>query len=275
MEQNWIAKLHRLHTAALAIDWQSHLEDLNAQYGLVGAHALSTADDGVPPAWFNGDVEAISGERWILVVSLNPAKPPPGHYRGMLTPETSWDFWRTHNTQWWYTKFFRPLVRLAATALGEEVPDTGQPERIFATKRMVFVELCPYASEEFALDDEILTELGRVDVGFRFAQQVRYILLEEARPSLVLVNGLAAVADFRRMEGDLLRWERRDSSLSPALTRTGKPKLLWHYEGSYQAAYGTIPLAGFKFLRKPGNHNSYAEIAQLGESLQAIVMRSI
>jgi hypothetical protein len=269
MADGFIDDLRRLHSEALKTDWDAHLAGVNAQYGFIGDHALSTADAGIPPAWFNGDVEAIRPGDWVLVVSLNPAKPPAGYYRGELTSETAWDFWRTHNTRWWYTRFFRPLVRLASTALGEEAPVLGPEERRFATERMVFVELCPYASKRFSLDTEVLVDLGRNDIGFGFAQHVRQILLEQARPSLVLVNGEEAVKDFAVTEAGHLDWRRQEYSSVSAPSKSGRPKSLWHYEGWYRAEHASIPVGGFKFLRKPANHNSYAEIDQLGQALRS------
>ncbi len=269
MESSWLSDLHEVHSSALEVDWESHLAALNERYGLTGDHQLSTADVGLPPAWFNGDVESIQPTQWVLVVSLNPAKPPPNFYRGELTPSTAWDFWRHHNTNWWYTRFFRPLVRLAASALGEPVPPYGQPERDFATKRMIFIELCPYASKKFSLDSKTIAQMDQGDIGFKLAKRVAHILLDEAHPSLVLVNGEEAVKDFNRREGERLHWCRTNYSSSSQMTKSGDPKQLWHYEGWYQTSQGVIPIAGFKFLRKPANHNSYIEIDQLGTYLQS------
>jgi hypothetical protein len=209
MEPYWLTQLRQIHDDALTIDWEAHLRALNARYGYTGPQALSTAQAGAPPAWFNGDVEAIEGAPWVLVVSLNPQKPPEGYYRGELTPGTAWDFWRTHNTRWWYTQFFRPLVRLAANALAEPIPGHGLPEREFATKRMIFIELCPYASREFSISPTVLTDLGTIDVGFKISNQVRHLLIEQAGPALILVNGESAVNDFAIFGGDKLQWDRR------------------------------------------------------------------
>jgi hypothetical protein len=270
MEPDWLIQLRQIHDEALKFDWESHLRTLNARYGFQGELALSTAQAGAPPAWFNGDTEAIEGTSWVLVISLNPQKPPEGYYAGKLTPATAWDFWRTHNTDWWYARFFRPLVRLAAPSIGESMPAHGYPEREFATKRMVFIELCPYASRNFSLSPAILEEFVDDDVGFQIANQVRQLLIDDARPALVLVNGESAVKDFAIFGGEKLQWGRRNYQLK---TKSGGLKPIWHYEGIYQTKHGPVPVVGFKFLNKQANHNGHVEIDQLSDAICELVKR--
>lgn len=266
----WRTELRRLHDAALNVDWEEHLAALNTRYGLRDRDALSTADVGLPPAWFNGDVEAIEPGRWVLVVSLNPGKPPAGFYGDELRPDTAWDFWRRHNAgKWWYWRFFRPLVRVAALALDEEVPRAAEPG--FATERMVFIELCPYASRRFGLPTETVAELSRRDPGFRTAATFRRILIEEARPALVLVNGAAAVRDAETMDAGTLRWVEVRYESADGVTRKGRAKRLWHKEGTFETTSGSVPVVGFPFLRKPLTHNSDAEIERLGRRIRAFV----
>ena len=91
---------------------------------------------------FNGDVEGLADAPWTLVVSLNHQM---GEYPNPPTAGNYWEFCRLHNQNHWYAGFFRPLVRVAATYLGKTVAADEEPE--FASRRMVFVELCPYASQ--------------------------------------------------------------------------------------------------------------------------------
>lgn len=199
---------------------------------------------------------------------MNPAKPPPGYYGRALTRDSAWDFWRTHNREWWYWRFFRPLVRVAAAALGESVATQAEPA--YATERMVFVELCPYASRRFVLSPKTVAELTATDPGFRTAARVRRLLIDQGHPALVLVNGRAAVADFELVEQDRLAWDevRYDSVDGPG--PRGKRKQLWHKQGLYGADIEatSVPVVGFPFLKKPMSHNSNAEIEQLGERIR-------
>ena len=267
---DWQAELRRLHDEALAVDWGDHLAELNARYCLQGRDALLTADVGLPPAWFNGDVEAIEPGCWVLVVSLNPGKPPAEFYGGELRRDNAWDFWRRHNSgKWWYWRFFRPLVRVAALALDEEVARETEPN--FATERMVFVELCPYASRRFALPAETVAELSRSDPGFRTAARVRRILIEQGQPALVLVNGTAAVRDAEVVDADRLRWLEVCYESADGTSRRGRPKRLWHKQGVYDAPRCPVPVVGFPFLKKPATHNSNAEIEQLGQLIRAFL----
>jgi hypothetical protein len=266
MPEDWRGELRRLHNDALRVDWEAHLADLNVRYGLVGRHVLSTTDVGLPPAWFNGDVDAVEPGSWVLVVSLNPGKPPAGFYGNELRRDNGWDFWRRHNEgKWWYARFFKPLAQLAAYALNEELPPGT--ESGFATERMVFVELCPYASGQFAFPEQTLVELANSDPGFKIAQRVRDLLIEQARPGFVLVNGAPAVRDFELVGGDYLQWETVRYTSGEGLFR-GQPKRLRHKQGSYATTAGPIPIAGFPFLMKAGTHNSHAEIATLGRALR-------
>ena len=266
MQANWWGQLRCLHDDALRVDWEAHLAALNDRYRLVGKHALHTTDVGLPPAWFNGDVEAIEPGQWVLVVSLNPGKPPAGFYGNELRRDNAWDFWRRHNEgKWFYSRFFKPLAQLAAEALNEDLPKGKEP--IFATERMIFVELCPYASNQFALSDDVLTELAETDPGFRTAQRVRDVLIEQARPAFVLINGAAAVRDAELVGGERLRWETIRYRSENGLYR-GRPKRLWHNQGSYVTPSGVIPTVGFPFLRKPSTHNSDSEIATLARAIR-------
>ena len=94
------------------------------------------------------------------------------------------------------------------------------------------------------------------------------VLLEEAAPALVLVNGKRTVEDFEAIHRDRLRWERQRY---PSVDDPGKT--LWHLEGTIRTPGGAVPVAGFPFLQSMAAHNSDAEIAQLGERLHAFVGR--
>ena len=179
--------------------------------------------------------------------------------------EKDWDYWRSLNRDDWYPRFYRPMVRLAAAALGEEIPQEEEPD--FATTRMVFVELCPYGSGHFRFGGESLMRLAAEDPGFQTAARVRNVLIREARPALVMVNGTAAITTIQSLERGQLTVEEH-----PPYESIGRPgKILRHWEGRYDSAAASVPVLGFPFLRKPRTHNSYAEIAQLGNYGRALI----
>ncbi len=165
-----------------------------------------------------------------------------------------WNFCRTHNRDYWYTRFFRPLVMLASTALGESIEPDAQPE--YATSRMLFVELCPYASSQFQLGPEQVAALSKSDIGFKTAARVIDLLLAQAAPALILLNGRSTLDTFEALYAPRLqRWQE---IRYPSVTK--ETRFLWHRQGFLDGN----PVLGFPFLRKPRTHNSNAEILQLG-----------
>ena len=238
---------------------------MNARHGLAGDDAFSVHVPGLPPVWFNGDVETIEPGRWALVVSLNPHTPPPGFYGTRHTPDAYWTLWRTHNRDVrWYPTFYRGLVRVAAAALGEAVPKERQPD--FATTRMVCTEIIPYASRQFRLRPKVVAELAGTDPGVRTAAGINRLLIEGARPAVVLVNGKPAMEDFAAVYGRALR---REKVGYPSAHRP--EKRLWHRQGTFDPGNGPVPVAGFPFLRKPATHNADVEVDQLGSYIRAFI----
>ena len=53
------------------VDWESHLASLNESLGLSKEGRFAVSIPGLPPFWFNGDVEGLADAPWTLVVSLN------------------------------------------------------------------------------------------------------------------------------------------------------------------------------------------------------------
>lgn len=255
----WVDELRGIHQNALSIDWQAGLDELNRRLGLRDRDALTLSLPGLPPIWFNGDVEALVPDRWTLVFSLNHQVGDEGN-----APSAAglWDFCRTHNRDFWYPRFFRPLVRVASMALADEVGE----EREYATTRMVFAELCPYASRRFGLKPDQIAEAATTDVGFQAAARVRDILVDQARPALVLVNGVQALKSFEAMYRPRLKdWH--------CVSADSGNRKLWHQQGLLDQPHGGVPVVGFPFLRTPRSHNSNAEIRQLGSSARQFLER--
>lgn len=257
----WLTELRGHFDAAFAVNWPALLAELNTRFGLSADDELSTH---VPesPLWFIGDVEAIRPGAWVLAISLNPHTPAPGKYEGGHTPEFYWNLWRTHNRDFfWYPRFYAPLARVAAAALGEELPRDQEPD--FATTRMVFTDLCPYASRQFALRPDQAADLVANDRGFKTMAEINRLLIEQAQPAVVLVNGKDSMRAMEAVYRGKLSWRehRYPSEDNPT-------KILRHLQGVLDLGAGPVPVVGFPFLRKPQTHNANVEIEQLGRCIR-------
>ena len=268
MSHYWVRELRKLHDENFDFGWDEHIEALNAAMGLEGRHALGLAAPTLAPSWLVGDVEAVEPGRWVLVVSLNQARreeDEASHAARNYTPQSYWDHWRFLNRNWWEPRFYRPLVRLASRAMGATTPHEAESE--FATTRMIFVEISPYPSREFALSADDIRRLATVDRGYRIATRVREILIHDGEPALVVMNGLRTVEAFAHVHRERALfddWRRYASVHNPRRT-------LRHREGHYDLGTSRIPLLGMPFLRKAGTHNANSEIDQLGDMARALV----
>jgi hypothetical protein len=265
---SWLAELRRLFDAAFDDTWPAHLDELNDCYRLSGDNKLSTH---VPesPLWFIGDVEAIQPNAWVLAISLNPHTPkPPDTYDIGDTPDFYWNLWRTHNCvpeYWKKTQVYKRLARVAAGALGEDLP--GGQEQVFASNQMVFTNLCPYASGRFAFRPDQVAGLVARDRGFKTMARINRLLIEQAQPALVLVNGVHSMDAMESVYSGKLNWsEHRYRS-------DDKPtKCLRHRQGVLDLGAAAVPVVGFPFLGG-FNHNANKEIDQLIRSIRAGISR--
>jgi hypothetical protein len=266
----WYRPVRAIHDEHFYDPWEEHLARLNARYGLQDDDVLLTHGPGLPPPWFNGDIESIEPGQWVLVISLNPKLNPRDlkardRYCGQgFTPATYWDHWRRFNVNHWYPRFFSPLATLAAGALGLQLEPGEMPR--FAANRMLFIELCPYGSQKFRLPRQVVGALVEQDEGFKLAAEVRRVLIE--RGALILVNGNPAVEDLEAVEGKRLSLTHigYDSVDTPPLGKRQKRR--WHKQGRYVANGLSLPVVGFPFLKAPFRQYSNAELLQLGTHIQ-------
>ena len=268
MRDSWLDELRHIHDEHFDYGWHEHLRGLNGSLGLEGAAALGLAAPGLPPSWFVGDAEALEPGEWVLAVSLNQAlreEHAEEHARQRYTRQTYWDHWRWLNRNWWHPGFYGRPVRLAAGAMGADVGSGTEPE--FATTRMVFVELCPYASRGWPFSGEDVRRLTATDLGFRLATRVRELLIEGGRPALIAVNGRDAIGGLEHAHGSKVHLAGRRSYAS-----VHRPeRTLWHSEGYYRAGDARVPLLAFPFLGKPRTHNAYVEVDQLAAAARALI----
>ena len=240
----WWTRIKALDDWSVGYDWTSHINELNAKHGLTGDAALAPPIPGWPPAWFNGDIEQLTPNNWVLVVSLNPALAAEGHYDGRRAPAAAWDFWREHNLDpgHWNARsgFFPRLVEVAATAFEMSSFELDRPS--FATNRMLFLEFCPYASRSFMNGRwEDIQAIADSDVGFAINRQIRSIVFTHGQPKLILVNGRCAIYDVNDYQRPEWCEKPIDHPAAP-----GKTMNLW--EGSVKPWQQTIPILGFDFL---------------------------
>jgi len=267
-ETSWRQAIRRIHDDSTHHDWAALADAVNERYGLQGDASLCPSVPGLPPIWFQGDIEHVRPRQWVLVVSLNHQLANATEYAN-VSSENSWDTWCTHHRDHWYEGFFGPLTRLAAAATQVDLHGLSLAE--YASDHVVFTELCPYASRTFSLGTQTVAELAASEPAFRTAASIRTILLNEARPTLVFINGWPAMQAFAAVYRDQFAWQPEKVYQSNDPPRDGRPpKRLWHQEGIYKAAAGEIPVVGFPFLRKPKTHNSYAEIDQLAEHIRTL-----
>jgi hypothetical protein len=265
-ENAWLKRLRKLHDKNFEIEggWEKHVEELNRRYGLSGRHALETAPlPYLSPMWFAGNVEAIVPGNWVLVFSLNPKRDTDVSWYEQREPWTR-DSWWDAQLHWldygWNTTFHPPLARLAGRLLGQ--PAEGFQPRSFASQHLVFMELCPYASDDWRMDPDTLRELCHSDIGFTTEEEMVRIMTADAEPALILVNGISAVENFERVYAGQMGWtEVRYSS-------EDKPgKMLRHWEGTFIDDGKRIPLFGFPFLPNRRGYNSRLEQDQLASKL--------
>ena len=268
----WYQGIREIHDQHFHESWDERVAAINQRYRLTGEHMLVSHGAGVPMPWFNGDIEAIEPGNWVLVISLNHQIDRDGleilsnKGTGVSPQDAWWHKRRKMNSERWYGQFFGPLARVAAVALGEQV--LREDESPFATNRMIFVELCPYASNRFALGWPIVVELLESDLGFRLASQVNQLFIREGEPALVMINGSSAIDMVQHVYGDMLHWrEVRYCSPDPP-KEGGEPKRLRHYCGALHLEAKSVPVVGFPFLRTPMTHNSNHEIALLGDQIR-------
>jgi hypothetical protein len=261
-DADWLAELRRLHDESFrGTDWQTAVDELNRGAGTETVNPFSLVVPGAPPPLFNGDVEQIRPRRWALTISLNHQL---GEQRVDPEPQALWEYWRNYNRHHWYSKFFHPITRLVWTALGQPEPEDP---REYAASHILFVELCPYASRSFSLPTDVVARLVQSEPGFRLAARANRLLIDEAEPAFVLVNGSAACATVKAEFGNRLSWQCREY-LSTEATAPGDSKTLRHYEGLLKGPSANIPVVGFLFLRTPRTQNSNPEIRQLAVAIR-------
>ena len=263
----WWTRVKALHEWSLGYDWATHIRELNATNGLTGDFALAPPIPSWPPAWFNGDIEHLQPNAWVLVVSLNPALAAPGHYDDTLASEDAWRFWLNHNLDpgHWNRRsgFFPRLVEVASAAFGAGSAMLDRPT--FATQQMLFLEFCPYASKSFMSKPwEEIQAIADGDVGFAVNRQIRSIVFTHGCPKLILVNGRCAVHDVND-------YQRPDWEDQPGRHPDAPGKTMTLRQGVVRPWEQTIPILGFDFLGRR-QHPSRLSVDQEMDVLQERIL---
>src|SRR5947209_8577516 len=128
---DWLADLRKLHDKAFGFAWDAHVIALNEHFGFKGKKQLSLSIRGFPPMWFNGDLEGIEPGKWLLTIALNHQADHYVDFPRPDGPDGAWRDYRVQNRKRWYPRFFGPLVRLSAAALGEHIPRSRDAQKEF------------------------------------------------------------------------------------------------------------------------------------------------
>ena len=73
MVDDWLSQLRGIHDASIHSDWASLAANVNRRSSLTGGSEMEPSRPGLPPIWFQGNVEGIKPGNWVLVMSLNVA----------------------------------------------------------------------------------------------------------------------------------------------------------------------------------------------------------
>ena len=266
----WLEDLRSEFDRAFLVDWSQHIRQLNVDLKLSGSDLL--VETPRPPEFFWGDLEALQPSQWVAVVSLNPqvysAKDEAWYQQQDWTPQAYWDYLNRRDLKgfreadYYYTRFARPLVKLAGPALG--IVDPVSDEVTILMRRMALFEILPYASRTYVPRPDIASSLVVSDMGCAIAQQAALGAIKHRRPAAVLINGSDAVHVFAAVH-QVVWTEQRYPSESNA------PKSLRHWEAAYESDTGTVPVFGFPQLRGQSSHNSDVEIQQLASRIAEVV----
>jgi len=261
MDKPWVEPIREIFRKAAGFDWDPHLEAVSDAFGLRDKERFKTTFVRTAPILFQGMLEALEPGDWTLVVSLNHQlmneedrqKPPPDF----------WSYCQTGvGTPRLYVRFFRPLIRIAST-IGDEPVEPSETD--YARRKMVFAELCPYASQTFRLDRAQFSEFARTDPGCKWQAEVVRILISQAQPRVILLNGNQTIDDFEAVYGPELAGEQEGGNWTgDRYESTHRPgKNLWHLYAGLKTTWGVCPVVAFPFLRTMSSHNATSEIEQL------------
>jgi hypothetical protein len=262
----WWKPIKMLDAWAHEIDWEAHISALNQSYGFKGKQELSTSIKGWPPAWFTGNMEALQPDKWVLVVSINPARPISSHY-GNINKRNSWHFWCEHNRdpRRWdkHHPFFPRLANLARNALPNEVAVLD--DATITSDHMLFLEFCPYASvgEPFQswAGPGRAQEVANGDIGFAINRQIRHLAFLHGRPRIALVQGAYPAYDVKDFQCP---------SLSQQMLFIGETEMkVW--QGSFHGANGAVPILGFPFLAAQTTLQLEPRMNALGRHIRMLV----
>ncbi len=261
----WWRSVKALDTWSHTYDWKTHLETVNQKFRLSGERELVLSVKGWPPAWFTGNIEALRPREWVLVVSLNPARPSPQHYAGR-TGDDSWAFWCEHNldSSFWNksTKFFPRLAELARRAL-PRYASTLDDESI-ASDHMLFLEFCPYASTKYPFEvwDRAYgaKSLADSDIGFAINRQIRHLAFHHGQPLIALIQGGHARSDIEDFQCPGLSKPTSTVDLSGLRVSSGR----------YDGWHGQVPILGFPFFSAPTKLKIEDRLELLGTEIERL-----
>ncbi|MGE3960912.1 MAG: hypothetical protein AB7F65_04450 [Dehalococcoidia bacterium] len=264
----WVDALRVRHADLVEeVDWPSHVRGLNERLGLTGRYRLT--ESRWAPEFFLAALGRLQPRRWLAVVSLNPkemsAENRSWHEAQLWTPASYWDYLLREDLRGWqvsdfyYRKWAYPLVIMMAELAGDEsLLDAPEVSYMYGIGAF---ELIPFPSHEYASGTFAAME---DDPACRFSRDVALAAIANCPPLAVVANGTdsaAAVPEWLALDVSPVE-HRYESSAKPG-------KVLRHWQSSIETPYGSVPYAGFPFLRTQSGHNSFEEIRQLAREIGA------
>ena len=214
----------------------------------------------IRPIFFTGNPQLLDSPGFIVVVSLNPKFSESDLHKKEYDIRNksfgdSYLYLSTYfhpSNKLYYKRFWDPLGLLLSVIQEKSIGDDyTKQECLFDT--CFSIELIPFYSEMWNIGKTNLRELCELNC-MSYIKQIRYLLFEQCKPSMILANGNDTV---RACETLLANCKTRYVQF-----KSGKSI------GVRQGFINEIPFFGFPFLRKPKSANSYQEIIELGKMIK-------
>lgn len=275
VQDHWYLPIRALHDEAFQEEWAERLERFNQQPAVNKSGVpFYLPHPRLPPAWFNGDIECLNRNQWVLVISLNPHIDPQNKSLSnqQFDQDGWWNYWRHFNLGGnWKGQFFPRLVTLAASCMGIDVSQSETHR--FATDRMLFVEFYPYASGGFPkLSWKSWKAIAATEPGFMIARIIRQWLFDYGQPSLVLCNGQLATYDVKDQQFGTDRmhqyWIARQEDTTASMSI---------YDGTYSPKVGSpFRVVGFNQLgRQAGRPTHEVELIRRFVREEQVLIRQL
>lgn len=240
-DQTWYAPIRDIFNRASAHDWRVRVAQFNRLPSVQKTKTrFHLPMEGIWPSWFSGNLTGLNPGEWVLVVSANPhikfaTLPVP---TTNPSPEAWWNGCHAidpDRANWGQPNVFPQVVQLAAAICDVDVSGDLDTLQHFTANRILFVEFCPFASQNWPRInwDPTMKNIADENEGIRTARRLRRLLFEHGQPKAVLCLGKEATWDVRDCQFAEDRLYRMYVELQ---NRPGES--VYMYQGTYQPKEG-------------------------------------